>query len=153
MVVLYVFHTCRNERPYKCTICQKSYKTSSMRAAHMDSHINGNTFEVNMEGLSIISIIKILLENVYDLQCGICQKLLKTRVTYRLHLNRHSQQKRHGCEICGKRFFTKYNLKSHQSKIHKKIVTNDDDFNILNDDDFAKLINDDDIMNCLITIN
>lgn len=38
----------RNERPFQCTICNKSYKTSSMRAAHMDSHINGKTFEVRI---------------------------------------------------------------------------------------------------------
>lgn len=37
----------RNERPFQCTICNKSYKTSSMRAAHMDSHITGKTFEVS----------------------------------------------------------------------------------------------------------
>lgn len=75
-------------------------------------------------------------------------------------MNRHTQEKRHACEICGKCFFTKYHLISHRSKIHKEIETkhanangdgngNDDDgdFNILNDDEFAKIIDDDDIMN------
>lgn len=36
-----------NERPFQCTICNKSYKTSSMRASHMDSHIEGKTFTVS----------------------------------------------------------------------------------------------------------
>lgn len=43
---LFTFDVNRNERPFQCTICNKSYKTSSMRAAHMDSHISGKTFEV-----------------------------------------------------------------------------------------------------------
>lgn len=34
------------ERPFVCTICGNAYKTSSMRAAHMDAHIQGKTFEV-----------------------------------------------------------------------------------------------------------
>lgn len=43
-----LFSIISNERPFQCTICNKSYKTSSMRAAHMDSHISGKTFEVTV---------------------------------------------------------------------------------------------------------
>jgi len=34
------------ERPFKCTLCGKAYKTASMRTAHMDAHIQGKTFSV-----------------------------------------------------------------------------------------------------------
>lgn len=35
------------ERPFVCTVCGKAYKTSSMRASHMDTHIEGKTFTVS----------------------------------------------------------------------------------------------------------
>lgn len=34
------------ERPYACAICGKQYRTASMRSSHMDTHIEGKTFEV-----------------------------------------------------------------------------------------------------------
>lgn len=68
-------------------------------------------------------------------------------------MKRHVEGKNHECKVCDKRFFTKFALKAHHSKIHNQIVeqNNDEDyFRFLNDDDFANLIDDDDIMNCLI---
>lgn len=36
-------------------------------------------------------------------------------------MKRHTEEKKHECE-CGKRFFTRYHLRLHQSKIHKDVV-------------------------------
>uniref|UniRef100_A0A182PUG3 C2H2-type domain-containing protein n=1 Tax=Anopheles epiroticus TaxID=199890 RepID=A0A182PUG3_9DIPT len=57
------------ERPYVCTICNKSYKTPSLRTAHMDTHIEGKTFK-----------------------CEMCGKSLQTRACYRNHVKRHLEQ-------------------------------------------------------------
>lgn len=116
---------CRNERPFQCTICEKSYKTSSMRAAHMDSHITGKTFEVCSSYFRIIPRSLYQLDsNIYfcSLQCQLCQKKMQSRTSYRNHMKRHTEEKKHICE-CGKRFFTKYHLRLHYSKIHEKKVS------------------------------
>lgn len=34
-------------------------------------------------------------------------------------MKRHTEEKKHVCE-CGKRFFTKYHLRLHYSKIHER---------------------------------
>lgn len=51
-----------------------------------------------------------------------CEKKLQSRTSYRNHMKRHTEEKKHECEHCNKRFFTRYHLKLHQSKIHKSAV-------------------------------
>lgn len=36
-------------------------------------------------------------------------------------MKRHTEEKKHECEHCGKRFFTRYHLRLHQTKIHSKV--------------------------------
>lgn len=51
-------------------------------------------------------------------------------------MKRHTEEKKHECEHCHKRFFTRYHLKLHQSKIHKAFYesTNSTDISQLMDD-------------------
>lgn len=83
---------------------------------------------------------------------------MQTRVTYRVHMKRHTEQKRFKC-FCGKQFFSNHHMKLHQSNVHKEEVTKalltprkeDDNLNkILNDGDYAKFIDDDDFMKFLL---
>lgn len=37
-------------------------------------------------------------------------------------MKRHTEEKKHECEYCSKRFFTRYHLRLHQSKIHKTVT-------------------------------
>lgn len=53
-------------------------------------------------------------------QCTICDKKLQTRTSYRNHMKRHTEEKKHQCEHCGKKFFTKFHVKLHASKIHTR---------------------------------
>lgn len=39
-------------------------------------------------------------------------------------MKRHTDEKKHECEYCGKKFFTRYHLKLHQSKMHKMEISN-----------------------------
>uniref|UniRef100_A0A182JT67 Uncharacterized protein n=1 Tax=Anopheles christyi TaxID=43041 RepID=A0A182JT67_9DIPT len=84
------------ERPYVCTICNKSYKTPSLRTAHMDTHIEGKTFK-----------------------CEMCGKSLQTRACYRNHVKRHLEQRNHECPVCGKKFFQKCTLRVHLKMVHR----------------------------------
>lgn len=49
-----------------------------------------------------------------------CDKKLQTRTSYRNHMKRHTEEKKHACEHCGKKFFTKFHVKLHASKIHAR---------------------------------
>lgn len=53
-------------------------------------------------------------------QCTLCDKKLQTRTSYRNHVKRHTEEKKHSCEHCGKKFFTKFHVKLHTSKMHTK---------------------------------
>lgn len=35
-------------------------------------------------------------------------------------MKRHTEEKKHSCEHCGKKFFTKFHVKLHASKIHAR---------------------------------
>lgn len=56
-------------------------------------------------------------------------------------MKRHTEEKKHECEHCGKRFFTKYHLRLHQSKIHKGLNAGTN-----NAAELAQLIDDDGTM-------
>lgn len=76
-------------------------------------------------------------------QCQLCDKKLQSRTSYRNHMKRHTEEKKHECEHCGKRFFTRYHLKLHQSKIHKTISA---ETASNSGGDLAQLIDDDSTM-------
>lgn len=114
-----------------------------MRAAHMDSHITGKTFEVN-DSFDLLFVSKktsLILNSHFYLQCTLCDKKLQSRTSYRNHMKRHTEEKKHECEHCGKRFFTRYHLKLHQSKIHKGLMADTS-----SGADLAALIDDDSTM-------
>lgn len=41
-------------------------------------------------------------------------------------MKRHTEEKKFTCEHCQKKFFTRYHLKLHQSKIHKNLMTDNE---------------------------
>lgn len=50
-----------------------------------------------------------------------CETKLQTRTSYRNHMKRHTEEKKHQCDRCGKKFFTKYHVTLHKKKIHEKM--------------------------------
>lgn len=72
-------------------------------------------------------------------------------------MKRHTEGKKHACDYCGKKFFSKYHMRLHQSNTHRPNVSikqpeiqdnNNDNLNqIMNDGDLAKFIDDGDIIN------
>lgn len=51
-----------------------------------------------------------------------CDKKLQSRTSYRNHMKRHTSDKKHECQYCSRKFFTRYHLNLHQSKMHKNQV-------------------------------
>lgn len=47
-----------------------------------------------------------------------CDQKLQSRTSYRNHIKRHTEEKKHECDVCGKKFFTKYHQRLHAFKVH-----------------------------------
>nr|XP_006820925.1 PREDICTED: zinc finger protein 91-like [Saccoglossus kowalevskii] len=83
---------------FKCKNCHKSYTSRSYQKEHEKECVNG-------------------VLNRYP--CHICGKQLRHKNYLKVHLYKHTGEKKHQCETCGKKFFEKTVLKQHK-RIHTK---------------------------------
>lgn len=96
-----------NERPYQCSLCPNAYKTSSARAAHVQSHGEA------------------------DIVCKICSVRFKARRVFKKHMKtQHDEEYRQkclaefSCAICGKNFLRSTAFKSHMKNVHNIVIAN-----------------------------
>ncbi|XP_066157190.1 zinc finger protein 391-like isoform X2 [Euwallacea fornicatus] len=79
------------EKSYKCHQCDYSGKTSGALRMHMSKHESGTYV------------------------CEYCSKIFKSFKNLRDHLSRvHSEEKKHSCDICSKKFKLRYLLEHHK---------------------------------------
>lgn len=90
------------QRPYPCPFCEKTYKTSSARASHIETHMERNHC------------------------CTICDAKFKRRILYQRHMKlMHDESYRmkcfaeNTCKICNKSYLRRSHFLSHL-KIHNK---------------------------------
>ena len=56
-------------------------------------------------------------------ECTICFRNYKHKFILTQHLTRvHNQQTKSPCDVCGKYFLSKGNLKTHQASVHEKLM-------------------------------
>ncbi|KAH1010265.1 hypothetical protein HUJ05_004584 [Dendroctonus ponderosae] len=79
------------EGKHVCSICQKSFRYSSVLLAHSKLHSNERPF-----------------------QCNYCGSKFKMKSVLKRHENIHTKEKKYVCKLCGKTFFTFTNLTQHQ---------------------------------------
>ncbi|WAR17436.1 ZN430-like protein [Mya arenaria] len=82
------------EQPFKCTQCGKSFNQKYNLQRH------------------IITINK--LNRISENQCNLCNRLLPSRSHMILHKRIHTGEKPFKCDICGRQFNRKGNMKTHQ---------------------------------------
>ncbi|XP_057688036.1 hypermethylated in cancer 2 protein isoform X2 [Corythoichthys intestinalis] len=81
-------------RPFKCTVCNKSYKDPATLRQHEKSHWLTRPFP-----------------------CNICGKMFTQRGTMTRHMRSHLGLKPFACEECGMRFTRQYRLTEHM-RVH-----------------------------------
>ncbi|XP_018428320.1 PREDICTED: zinc finger protein 646-like [Nanorana parkeri] len=84
----------REERPYKCNQCDKSYRHAGSLVNHKKTHQVG----------------------LYS--CLICQKEFSNPMGLKSHLRTHSEDKRFKCEQCGEAFRMSQQLYNHRRSSH-----------------------------------
>lgn len=85
----------REERPYKCGICGRSYRHAGSLLNHKNTHKTGN------------------------FSCSFCSKPFSNPMALRNHTRIHTQTKKHVCPTCGKAFRLSSILHNHL-KIHAR---------------------------------
>ncbi|XP_063078165.1 zinc finger protein 646 [Engraulis encrasicolus] len=87
--------TPREERPYKCGICGRSYRHAGSLLNHKNTHNTGH------------------------FSCTFCSKPFSNPMALRSHTRIHTQKKKHVCPTCGKAFRLSSILHNHL-KIHTR---------------------------------
>uniref|UniRef100_A0A8C2IBW9 Zinc finger protein 646-like n=1 Tax=Cyprinus carpio TaxID=7962 RepID=A0A8C2IBW9_CYPCA len=88
----------KEERPFKCNICSRSYRHAGSLLNHKNTHKTGR------------------------FTCSFCAKPFSNPMALRNHTRIHTQKKKYVCPTCGKAFRLSSILYNHQ-KIHARGVT------------------------------
>ena len=92
-------HTGRKapKREYPCKLCDKVFSASGSRSRHMTLHTG---------------------DKKYDKKCTVCDRSFRDVHNLKKHMITHTGEKNFGCEICGKRFASKFSMQQHAMLIH-----------------------------------
>ena len=106
------------ERPYACTLCNKSYKSSMMLDVHMKTHTKERPYMCDVCGQSFalqttLSYHANRHTNARPYKCEICGKGFNSHPGMRRHVLTHTGEKRYTCDVCGKKFISSSALKTH----------------------------------------
>lgn len=88
----------KEERPFKCNICSRSYRHAGSLLNHKNTHKTGH------------------------FTCSFCAKPFSNPMALRNHTRIHTQKKKYVCPTCGKAFRLSSILYNHQ-KIHARGIT------------------------------
>ncbi|XP_051959004.1 zinc finger protein 646 [Xyrauchen texanus] len=88
----------KEERPFKCNICSRSYRHAGSLLNHKNTHKTGH------------------------FTCSFCAKPFSNPMALRNHTRIHTQRKKYVCPTCGKAFRLSSILYNHQ-KIHARAVS------------------------------
>ncbi|XP_056631465.1 zinc finger protein 16-like [Diorhabda sublineata] len=108
--------------PLKCSVCNESFQTNREYAYHSVKHNNDNQYTCHFCDYKTDQKKQIkahmLQHSVF--KCKICEKIFKKRHSAYKHGERHMENNKVQCEICGK------SLQSQSLKTHMKIVHTDE---------------------------
>ncbi|RXM97184.1 Zinc finger protein 208 [Acipenser ruthenus] len=82
-----------DDRPFRCDVCQRTYRHAGSLLNHKNTHKTGS------------------------FECVVCQKIFSNPMAMKNHLRIHTQKKPYPCPECGKAFRLSSALQNHQ-KLH-----------------------------------
>uniref|UniRef100_A0A1A8RWK3 Zinc finger protein 646 n=3 Tax=Nothobranchius TaxID=28779 RepID=A0A1A8RWK3_9TELE len=100
-------HTCasksklslnKEERPFKCNICSRTYRHAGSLLNHKNTHKTGH------------------------FSCSVCSKPFTNPMALRNHTRTHTQKKKYVCLTCGKAFRLASILHNHQ-RVHNRVLS------------------------------
>uniref|UniRef100_A0A8C6UBV7 C2H2-type domain-containing protein n=1 Tax=Neogobius melanostomus TaxID=47308 RepID=A0A8C6UBV7_9GOBI len=105
------------ERPFKCSVCEKSFKKDCILTNHMKTH-RGDCSECGrkLKWKSLASHLR----NVHHIfACSVCKERFTDNVGLKEHMMTHVE-KFHICSVCGERFIWKTALLRHEREAHER---------------------------------
>lgn len=114
----------RNEQPYICEKCEKSFSIKSNLKRHMQSHMREEQFTCWKCGIKCSSEKKLAIHfrihETISHKCPECGKLFQNKSNLTRHLKIHSNEREHSCDFCDYRAGRIYHLKRHIQRNHVK---------------------------------
>uniref|UniRef100_A0A671VQZ1 C2H2-type domain-containing protein n=1 Tax=Sparus aurata TaxID=8175 RepID=A0A671VQZ1_SPAAU len=111
------------ERPYSCSECRKSFRSSSELKIHTRYHTGERPFKCKECGKGFVQSYYLTAhmrmhtgEKPY--KCPTCEKYFKTSGILKRHQMSHTGEKPHTCSVCGMAFSRTELVKAHVRKCH-----------------------------------
>ncbi|XP_077106326.1 zinc finger protein 568-like isoform X11 [Ranitomeya variabilis] len=106
------------ERPFRCRLCGKCFKTPAMLNVHMKTHSGTRPYQCNECGKSFrdnwnLKVHQKIHTGETPYRCSICDKGFVQYATYMKHQRIHTGEKPYSCCYCDKSFTNSSNLVRH----------------------------------------
>nr|XP_027228247.1 oocyte zinc finger protein XlCOF6-like [Penaeus vannamei] len=111
----------KNERKYKCKVCDKSFIAYSHRVEHMLTHTKEKEFKCEICGIHMSTrsnLTRHKQQHTKECICSICNRKLCSKTSLKDHMKIHNNDKPHHCQYCGKSF-TRFQHRRVHEKLHK----------------------------------